>query len=457
MALAFDKRVRDPIHGLIPLTEQECGLIDSRPFQRLRRVRQLVMAYLVYPGALHTRFEHSLGTMHVAWRIVERLRAQQDTPVQIADEDLVVVRLAALLHDIGHGPFSHTSEEILDRLYVQSKVGPAASREKIHEKVTADIIRKVPEIAERLRDDQRDRVVRIIEGGGAQDFLRAIVSSSLDADKMDYLLRDAYYAGVNYGHFDLDRVIDSCRVKLDGSESYLMVDEDGLFAVEQLVLSKYHMTQQVYAHHVRVITDTMIVRGLELAVETDGALRAAFTYDGTREHLERYLELDDESVSASVLRCQDERARNVFGRLRDRRLYKEIARVNLNPTDIPDSLRRRRLSTLEPVGVHDLEAKVAAELQCEPWEVIVHRKQVKNPAYGDPSVLDPEAIYVLSRDGQSAQQLLERDDVVKAPRPADERLHIIAPWDQGLSISRDARAAERAHLAERIRRIILEA
>ena len=281
VSLTFSYELRDPIHGLIRLTEQERSIVDTPVFQRLRRIRQLAMADLVYPGALHTRFEHSLGTMHISQRILTRIAETEDVP----DDDVRIVRLAALLHDIGHGPFSHVSEYVLDQFYDRDAVGPAALREKIHEKITVDIIDRRPEIASLLTDAEREAVIRIIQGTGLRDYRRDIVSSSLDADKMDYLLRDAYFAGVRYGLFDLEKAVESCKVVRDDDETFLMVDESGLFTVEQLVLSKNHMTQQVYAHRVRTITDVMIVRGLELAIETDEEIRCAYTYDGTSEHL----------------------------------------------------------------------------------------------------------------------------------------------------------------------------
>ncbi len=196
--------IRDPIHGLIRLTDQEISIIDTPPFQRLRRIKQLALANLVYPGALHTRFEHSLGTLHTAARIMDTFEIKE----QLCDNDVEVVRLAALLHDIGHGPFSHVSEYLLDDYY-QPSVGTSGVREKIHEKLTVDIISHEPSIAEKLSDDQREAVCQMIRGTNLRDMRRDIVSSNLDADKIDYLLRDTYYAGVKYGIIDSDMIIDS--------------------------------------------------------------------------------------------------------------------------------------------------------------------------------------------------------------------------------------------------------
>ena len=188
------------------------------------------MADLVSPCAVRTRFEHSLGTMYVAHRILEHL----DRIAGVNEEDKRIVRLAALLQDIGHPPFSHVTDHLLDKQYDRSTVGEASATEMIHEKVTVDVINKVNEVASLLTDEERSGITRIIEGGKTRDYRRDIVSSSLDADKMDYLLRDAHFAGVRYGSFDLDKVIDVCRRHDQGSESYLVVEEQGIFAVEQL-------------------------------------------------------------------------------------------------------------------------------------------------------------------------------------------------------------------------------
>ena len=153
--------MRDPIHGFIKLSEIEKKLIDTKVFQRLRRIRQLAMTFLVYPGAVHTRFDHSIGVMHIAGRICQRL--QELNSAKICDEDIDRVRLAALLHDVRHGPFSHVSEYLLDK-YAPDKDGPERIREKIHEKITVDIIQTDPEIHDLLSPEERNFAVDIIQG-----------------------------------------------------------------------------------------------------------------------------------------------------------------------------------------------------------------------------------------------------------------------------------------------------
>ena len=286
MNIQASREFRDPVHGLIKLTDQEVSIIDQLPFQRLRRIKQLAMAHLVYPGALHTRFDHSLGTLHAASRILEKVAKS----AQMCEADVRTVRLAALLHDIGHGPFSHVSEYLLDEYYNRKAV-TANTRDKIHEMLTIDILSYEPTIANLLTDEQRDAVCRIIRGTNLRDIRRDIVSSDLDADKIDYLTRDGHFTGVQYGSFDLAKIYDSFAFISWGGQTYLGIDESGIFATEQLILAKHHMSHQVYAHRIRVITDYMIVRGLELAIE-DGLteIKDLYEYDGSPEFCQNVID-----------------------------------------------------------------------------------------------------------------------------------------------------------------------
>ena len=164
--------MRDPIHGFIKISKRERDLIDTKVFQRLRRIRQLAMAFLVYPGAVHTRFDHSIGVMHVAGRICTKL--QELNSARISCKDVERVRFAALLHDIGHGPFSHVSEHLLKK-YAPADDDTGQVLEKIHEKITVDIVESDPQIDEILNGDERRFVIDMIQGqeawtGGAMSF-----------------------------------------------------------------------------------------------------------------------------------------------------------------------------------------------------------------------------------------------------------------------------------------------
>ena len=257
--------------------------------------------------------------------------------------------------------------------------------------------------------------------------MRDIVSSSLDADKMDYLIRDAHFTGVKYGVFDLDKVIESCRIIFSGSESYLAISEDSIFAVEQLVLAKHHMTQQIYAHRIRTITDVMIVRGLEQSIkEGHDEIRQLYPYDGTKEFLVQYLNYDDGRLSEFLNMDEYPNSQSIFGRLRQRRLFKGMALISLNQYDVSDSIIRSHLMSLSDDATLKMESQIATKIGCAPWEIIIHKKSIKNPAYQAPGEIDPEAIHVRTSNG-GTRMMSEFDSAVRGGMPATERLHVIGP------------------------------
>lgn len=244
-----DRVFRDPIHGLIPIPKDDAflvELIDTPEFQRLRRVRQLGVANLTFPGAEHTRFNHSLGVYHIAARMLKVLESRYDNPIrQLTVSNAPTIKAAALLHDIGHGPFSHLMERAFDH-------------GKQHEVKTQDLIMsadsEIPAILERAGVNPEE-VRQVIANSFSYPFLQDIVSSQLDADRMDYLLRDSHYAGVNYGVFDLEWVLNCLSVGSYDEDSrdpkkwrLSLDDRRGLHAAEQLIQARQHMSQQVYFH-----------------------------------------------------------------------------------------------------------------------------------------------------------------------------------------------------------------
>ena len=409
------------------------------------------MADLVYPGARHTRFEHSLGTLHTAGRILDTVVERGE----LANEDVATVRLAALLHDVGHGPFSHVSEYLLDQYYDYPD-GAVGNREKIHERLTVDIISNEPAIAGLLTDEQREAVFNIIQGTRRRDAKRDVVSSDLDADKIDYLPRDSHYAGVKYGIFDLDKVIDSFTVIRRGEETFLAIDEAGIFTTEQLVLAKHHMTQQVYAHRVRVITDYMIVRGLELAIE-DGLteIKALYGYSSSLDYCQNYLRYSDDRVFDIVMNCDLDRPRQLFERLYLRNLFKELVRLRLTAQEIPDRVLRSRLVGLDANDKTNLEERIAEYLKCEPWEVVVEVKNIQNPAYSDPGSLNPEAILVLDKSG-STKSMDQYDELVAGKLPSFNTLHVIAPFEWPADAIEQQLRSAKADLQQEITTIVFE-
>ena len=388
--------MRDPIHGFIKLSEKEKNLIDTQVFQRLRRIRQLAMTFLVYPGAVHTRFDHSIGVMHVAGQICTKLRELNST--KICDEDIDRVRLAALLHDVGHGPFSHVSEYLLDA-YALDRTDMGHMREKIHEKVTVDIVRTDPEIRDILSEEECDFVADMIQGQDTQDWQRDIVSSELDADKMDYLLRDSYFTGVKYGIYDLEKIIESCLIEVDKTETSLAISSKGIYALEQLLLARYHMTQQVYWHRVSLISNEMIIRGITLAIEAGNTkMKELYQYDENDKEnfIQKYLNYHDENVVDILRNCPQEKAHTIFNRLYDRKLFKTVA--NLRLKDETNIRVKRRLLAMkdDPQLRQQLETAIADHLGIDADYVIIKPLQIRNPNYGSRSyILNPEAITII--------------------------------------------------------------
>ena len=237
---------RDPIHGFIHADSLERALIDSRPVQRLRSIRQLGFTSLVFPGAEHTRFSHVLGAMDLAGRVYDALAsrnpAQRDNRPDSHDRTLV--RGAALLHDIGHAPFSHSAEGLFED-------------DLDHEDMTQRLLRteELEALFERWGEGlEPSQVARLLESPDTarERLLAQIISSELDVDKMDYLLRDSLFCGVRYGNFDLARLLDT-MLPLEDPETGewgLGVAEGGVHALEALVMARYYMFTQVYFNRV---------------------------------------------------------------------------------------------------------------------------------------------------------------------------------------------------------------
>ena len=435
--------MRDPIHGFIKLSETEKKLIDTQVFQRLRRIRQLAMTFLVYPGAVHTRFDHSIGVMHVAGRICTKL--QELNPSKICDKDIDRVRLAALLHDVGHGPFSHVSEHLLKK-YAPADADTGQVLEKIHEKITVDIIQTDPKISEIL-DRDLDFVVEIIEGSKKiRDWHRDIVSSELDADKMDYLLRDSYFAGVKYGQYDLEKLIESCLI-VDRRETPLAISSKGIYALEQLLLARYHMTQQVYWHRVSLISNEMIIRGITLAIEAGNTkMKELYQYPEQSEEdseldyekkkkdfIQNYLNYQDEKVIELLRNCEQEKASEIFNRLYDRNLFKMIAELRFK--DERDGMVHAGLREMaaDLIRKDQCEQEIAEHLGIDADYVIIKKPPIRDLNYvSQTEAPDPEAIMIFDEKQQVLEFLTEYSGELFFVRPATkasslETVQVYAP------------------------------
>mgnify|MGYP000745865271 CR=1 FL=1 len=227
------KLIYDELHGYVELNEVERRVIDTPTFQRLRFIRQLAAAWYVYPGATHTRFSHSIGTMYVMGVLATTLAKEG----WIKEDDIELLKLAALLHDVGHMPFSHAVESVY-----------ASTPERInHSKLSAEVVVGDPDIKEVIKSAGYDphEVASLILGTYKEPLYNQLLSSDLDSDRIDYLLRDAHHTGVAYGLIDASRILATLTIDKDGN---LAVQEKGVQAIENFYIARMHMYQSVYYH-----------------------------------------------------------------------------------------------------------------------------------------------------------------------------------------------------------------
>lgn len=258
---------RCPVHGFIQLDEWERDIIAMPAFQRLRRIRQLAWTDYIYPGAMHTRFEHSLGVMHIATRLYdavwEHSREMLESSMGYDEAGRLrfrkLVRLAALLHDVGHGPFSHAAEDLMP---LQAD-GKTRYEHDIH--YSSAVIRtEFMDVIENHAANanfafRADDIATLIEGSSKARgavFWRELITGQMDADRMDYLLRDSLHTGVQYGRYDLERLVHTIvAIPMEQQAPRLGVSEGGLHAAESLIIARYFMFTQVYLHRTRLAYD----------------------------------------------------------------------------------------------------------------------------------------------------------------------------------------------------------
>lgn len=404
--------IRDPLWGSVAVDPVAARLLDAPALQRLRYVRQLGLAHLVYPGATHSRFEHALGAYHLARRALANLR-EAGALASIAADEPAVVAAAALLHDVGHYPFSHALEEI----------GAP------HHEALAEALVTIGPVAEILRGevaaDAPERVFALICGTSASP-LQGLISGSFDLDKIDYLQRDARMCGVSYGELDEDRLLQSMLVLTDPQtgQASVGIREKGLSAVETLLFAKYQMYRNVYWHHACRSATAMYKRIVERAVER-GALGAAGLGSFTDEGLLHAVDADG-SVKDPMLAA-----------LRERRLYKrayEAPAAALPAGDFEWIAEHRD-------RVRAAEAGIAARLNLDPSEVLLDY-----PAKTQMLGLD---LLVSHRDG-TVQRLTQAGlpGAINLPRLAEE-LYASARCLRVFTASRvDATAAVHAELLQ---------
>ncbi|HEY6164831.1 MAG TPA: HD domain-containing protein [Nitrososphaeraceae archaeon] len=339
--MRFDGEITDPVHRYISFSEVEKEVIDTGVFQRLRRIRQLAGAHLVYPSAQHSRFEHSLGTMHVAGHAGETLVAKG----YLDDEDKVQkLRLAALLHDIGHGPFSHLFEEVLELRHGTS-----------HEDVGKRVISK-SEISDILKKHgyNPSDICKLSFGESKIKFLNEIIAGGLSADLMDYLSRDGLFTGVEYGKIDHHRLISSFEVVSNG---HLAIDRSALYSFESMLISRYEMFKAVYFHKTVRSAEVMLLNSMALADEH---------LNLTDTSMNNYLNLTDEVILERLCSLENGNkiALNLATDYRSRKLLKCVYEKFVHKRD-------KLYSKMDRQALHNLGLQIAETAEVKEKSVFV--------------------------------------------------------------------------------------
>jgi HD superfamily phosphohydrolase len=394
--------IRDPIHGFIEYKEIEEKLINTCVFQRLRNIKQLALANYVYPGAVHTRFEHSLGVMHLAGKIAKNLNIDKDR--------IKIIRIAGLLHDIGHGPFSHVSEQLLEKYSNNLKsLVDKYDAENAHELMSILIIKNNKEIGKIFKEDkiEVEEVVKLIKKYKKAFIEKDIISGPLDADKLDYLLRDSYFTGVKYGIFDLEKIIESFKIiKISSEEERIGIDYEGVYALEQFLLSNYHMRMQVYYHRIRRISDAMIIRGIEIAIDEGiKELGYLFNIKDDEDYFKKFIKYDDRIIQDIIIKDSKGMAKEFFRKLIKRDLLKEVLNFEITSEVFDkDVITYDRSLKLDENYFKKISKEISKWINDKynidiPSEfIILDRQSFSNPTFRTPGVrIDINTIYILEK------------------------------------------------------------
>jgi len=347
---------RDPVHGYVKLDRMALALIDTPQMQRLRWIKQLGLANLVYPGANHTRFEHSLGVYHLSGLLSEHLGLDEDEKLKS--------RASALLHDIGHGPLSHATESVISSCL-------RCEHESIAEILKRDPIRDVLGEFGLLPRDIQDRI-------SGKTSLSQVISGEIDVDRMDYLIRDAHYTGVAYGVIDHLRLIQKMRIY----NGFLAIESGGIQAAASLLVSRLLMHPTVYYHHVCRISEAMVSSGVRHMID-----------DGKSPKEIRSL---DDMELFSLMASEGGYAAEMVSRIKSRKLFKRAVYLG------PEGIEPGHISSERRVG-----QEIAEEAGVEPSYVLVDIPPFPESAEGDFPVLAEGEVRPL-REVSPLVDILER-------------------------------------------------
>jgi len=402
------KRIYDEVHGYIELTDVERRIVDTPTFQRLRFIRQLASAWYVYPGATHTRFSHSLGTLYIMGKLAAKLYSMGYI---YHEDDVQLLRLVALLHDVGHTPFSHAIEP-----FFREKLGLG------HEDITRLVIMVSPDISETLQSYGFDpkEIVAVLEGKHRDSLFNQLISSELDVDRMDYLLRDSLHTGVAYGSIDIHRLL--ATMVVDG-EGNLAVLEKGLGALENFYVARMHMYRNVYYHKTIVGFELILRKIYEKLYEVcSDELLFTGVEDVRRAIYEGFIAFwNDDWLIGLMMRCCREAKDREFKKLVESFVSRRGYKVIVELSDFLDSGRDEEFKRV----VECLRSR-CPEIE---FEVFVDDIVIVS---NDRSVMPR----VITRDGKSVPVLdIEYTAIKRLPRIFRVR-RVYVPWNS----ARDARS-----------------
>lgn len=387
----YNKRkiINDPVYGFLTIPYESVFDIVEHPwFQRLRRIKQLGLTDLVYPGALHTRFHHTLGAVHLMGQAIDELRAKR---YEISDEEAEGVTLAILLHDIGHGPFSHALENSL-----VSGIG--------HENISLLFMERLNE----QFNGKLDLAIRIFKDEYPKRFLFQLVSSQLDMDRLDYLRRDSFFTGVSEGVVGSDRIIKMLHVVNDE----LAIEAKGIYSIEKFIVARRIMYWQVYLHKAVLAAETMLIQILKRAKQVTATglelhaspslqtfLKQDFTIEDFRakpELLEAFANLDDFDVFASIKVWKD----------RSEPILQQLCKMMMNRELLKVTMLDHPLSEVELSEMRKDLAKAKGFSEADAAYFVLYGS-LTNSAY-DPKL---DKINILYRDG-SVKDIAEAADTL---------------------------------------------
>ncbi|MEH6943759.1 HD domain-containing protein [Bacillus sp. JJ722] len=401
--LSEEKVFKDPVHRYIHVRDRVIwDLIGTREFQRLRRIRQLGTTFLTFHGAEHSRFNHSLGVYEIIRRIIDDVfKGRKDWN----DEERLLSLCAALLHDLGHGPFSHSFEKVFDL---------------DHEHFTREIIlgdTEVNGILKRVAPDFPKKVAEVIGKTYQDKLVVSLISSQIDADRMDYLQRDAYFTGVSYGHFDMERLLRVMRPRVD----QVVIKSSGMHAVEDYIMSRYQMYWQVYFHPVTRSAEVILTKILHRAKELY-AKGYSFKLEPLHFHslfegnvsTKDYIKMDEHIMMYYFQLWQEEEdtiLKDLCSRFVNRRLFKY---VEFHPSQVGMNMLMELTTLFKKAGIDPVY-----------YLVVDHSSDLPYDFYRPGEEEERLPIYLLMNNGEIKELSRESEivDAITGKRRTDHKLY----------------------------------